>query len=419
MDEYIGDVPEAFHERFRAIVPLTDVFCRVRLNDEYAHLAREMAVSICQDRSPVRRGKPESWACGIIYSLAQVNFTTDPESDPHVTAEDIAAGFGVSQSTMLAKAKVIREALGLMPMHPNWCLEDMLHDNPLVWLHEIDGFIVDLREMSRKVQVAALEQGLIPYIHADREPRDTTASAGLADDEANIIARIGPETKSAPRASKSAVRDNATLALFPAIPLGTEPVVARSESAARDNGLFELKVTLKGVRPPIWRRLVVPLTTRLDDLHFVLQRVMGWYDGHLHQFMGSDGTRYGRYDEEWDTDPDVRDEQQYRLADLVCDKGDRFIYEYDFGDGWEHLVQLVKIVPPTEAVSHPLCLKGRRRCPPEDCGGPWGYMNLLSVLDDPKHPEHEELLEWAGGKIDPDEFDLDLINELLSQTKLA
>ena len=419
MDEYIDDVPEAFHQRFRAIVPLADEFCRARLNAEYADLAREMAVAICQEGSPVLRGKPESWACGIIYSLAQVNFVTNPQSDPHATAADIASGFGISQSTMLAKARVIREGLGLMPMHPDWCVEELLHDNPLVWLHKVDGVVVDLRTLTREVQVSAFEQGLIPYIHADREPPDTSAAAGTDTGEANIIARIGPNADAAPRTSKPVVKDDKTLSLLPAAPMVTEPVVGRPKSRVRDDVVFELKVTLKSVRPPIWRRFAVPADIRLDDLHHLLQRVMGWHDCHLHEFVMKDGTRYGMSDVDWNVDSDVRDEGRFRLADLVNDKRDRFVYEYDFGDSWEHLVELVKILPPDEGVSYPLCLKGRRRCPPEDCGGAWGYMNLLAVLADPKHPEHVDLLDWAGGKIDPDEFDLDGINDLLSQVELA
>ncbi|MCH7872344.1 MAG: plasmid pRiA4b ORF-3 family protein [Planctomycetes bacterium] len=198
-----------------------------------------------------------------------------------------------------------------------------------------------------------------------------------------------------------------------------EPTVGRTRRKGRADVVFELKVTLKNIRPPIWRRFVVPPDIRLSDLHHVLQCVIGWYDGHLHQFVAKSETRYGRCDEDWDVDLDVLDERRYRLADLVVGKGDRFVYEYDFGDGWEHLVELVKIMPMVEGVSYPICLKGRRRCPPEDCGGPWGYMNLLSVLDDPKHPEHAELVDWAGDAIDPEAFDIGGVNDLLSEIQLV
>lgn len=163
-----NQVPEAYRERFDTIVERTDAFCDEHLNDEYKHLAREMAASICQSGSPVRQGKPAGWAAGVIYALGWVNFLTDPSQDPHMKSEEIAAGIGVSPATMQAKAKVIREGLDLMAFDPEWSLPSRMDDNPLVWMLEVNGMLIDIRMAPREAQVVAYEKGLIPYIPADR-----------------------------------------------------------------------------------------------------------------------------------------------------------------------------------------------------------------------------------------------------------
>ncbi|MCC5830771.1 MAG: tetratricopeptide repeat protein [Phycisphaeraceae bacterium] len=164
-----GEVPEAYRDRFDAIAERTDAFCDRHLNDEYKQLAREMATSICQKGSPVLKGKPEGWAAGVIHALGQVNFLTDPSQAPHMKSEEIAKSIGVSPATMQAKAKIIREGLELMPFHPDWSLPSRLDDNPLVWMLVVDGMVVDIRTAPREAQVAAYEEGLIPYIPADRD----------------------------------------------------------------------------------------------------------------------------------------------------------------------------------------------------------------------------------------------------------
>jgi hypothetical protein len=127
-----------------------------------------MAAAVCQRSSPVLKGKPDGWAAGIVYALGRVNFLDDPSRTPHMKSTEIAEGFRVSMATMQAKAKVIREGLGLMPLHPDWCLPSLVDDNPMIWMLSVNGFIMDIREAPRKVQVEAYEKGLIPYIPADR-----------------------------------------------------------------------------------------------------------------------------------------------------------------------------------------------------------------------------------------------------------
>jgi hypothetical protein len=169
---------------------------------------------------------------------------------------------------------------------------------------------------------------------------------------------------------------------------------------------LQLKVTLRDVRPPIWRRLLVPGDTTLAKLHVILQMAMGWEDYHLHCFrIGK--LRYGPADYE-DVTADEIDESTVTLAEAFGEarKG---IYDYDFGDSWEHEIVLEKTTL-TEPQNFAVCLTGKRACPPEDCGGVWGYANLLEAIADPSHEEHEEYLEWAGEDFDPEEFELDVVN---------
>lgn len=162
-------VPDDYRERFAELVALTDAFCDAHLDQEYKEFCQDMAVDVCQEGSPVRSGKPEGWAAGIVYALGRVNFLDDPGQTPHMKSGEIAQGFGVSVTTMQAKAKVIREGLDLMPFHPHWTLPRLMDRNPLAWMFEVNGMIVDIRAAPRDVQVKAYEAGLIPYVPADRQ----------------------------------------------------------------------------------------------------------------------------------------------------------------------------------------------------------------------------------------------------------
>jgi Plasmid pRiA4b ORF-3-like protein len=178
--------------------------------------------------------------------------------------------------------------------------------------------------------------------------------------------------------------------------------------------VYQIKVTLKGSKPPIWRRMQVTSETTLAQLHGILQRVMGWESYHLYQFVVG-GMEYGdpRMLEEMESE----DARRVSLATLVRGERDTFLYEYDFGDRWDHELLIEKVLPLEEGKRYPVCLMGKRACPPEDCGGVWGYAGFLEAIQDPKHPEHEEMLEWVGGAFDPDAFDLDEVNTALRRLK--
>lgn len=172
--------------------------------------------------------------------------------------------------------------------------------------------------------------------------------------------------------------------------------------------VFQLQITLQEVEAPVWRRVLVPSDARLGELHRILNEVMGWTDSHLHQFKIARQT-YG--DPELDEDGHGRfeDEREVRLDELVGVK-DRFIYEYDFGDGWSHEVVVEKKLPYDERFTYPVCIGGARACPPEDCGGPPGYAHLLEVL---LNDDDDELVAWVGGFFDPDGFDVNRTNQAL------
>lgn len=180
--------------------------------------------------------------------------------------------------------------------------------------------------------------------------------------------------------------------------------------------VYRIKVTLKRIRPPIWRRLLVPSDLTLARLHDVIQIAMGWRNVHLHEFtaggrvIGEPGPGLGG-----PLGPPAPREETVTLGELLRKEKDKIGYEYDFGDSWEHEIRLEKILPPDPDLRHPVCLKGRRACPPEDCGGPWGYADLLEALADPEHPEHETLTEWLPAGWDPERFDLEEINEKLKE----
>jgi hypothetical protein len=177
---------------------------------------------------------------------------------------------------------------------------------------------------------------------------------------------------------------------------------------------YQIKVTLRGTHPAIWRRILIPSNTTLLNLHDILQIMMGWEDAHLHMFK-IPGLVYGDPMNDVYSDISTALEAHYKLNQLIHSTGQRFSYEYDFGDSWEHELVVEKILLGQEHLRTPICLKGKRACPPEDVGGVWGYENFLKAIHDPKHEELEDFLNWIGGEFDPEAFDLDEVNDRLQR----
>jgi len=181
---------------------------------------------------------------------------------------------------------------------------------------------------------------------------------------------------------------------------------------SKQNSIYQLKIALKGVAPPIWRRLQVPGDTTLYKLSNILLGIMSWSGGHLHSFI-IDGKYYGTPDPEFETFHDTIEEKKVKLKDIIKYEKKKFVFDYDFGDGWSREVVVERILPREKGRHYPVCLKGKRACPPEDCGGPYGYRGFLDAISDPDHPEHKSMDEWIGVSFDPEEFDLEAINESL------
>lgn len=180
---------------------------------------------------------------------------------------------------------------------------------------------------------------------------------------------------------------------------------------------YQLEISLLYSDPHIWRRIQVPGSMTLDRLHDVIQFCMGWTDTHLHQFLiGNNLYGPSDLDDDW-SEIKALDESNFSLCDLEVDMQKRCMYEYDFGDSWQHEITIEKVIAADEKPpKYPVLLAGERACPPEDVGGPPGYDHFLAAINDPKNEEFQEMLEWYGSNdFDPDFFEMDEINKILKK----
>jgi hypothetical protein len=353
-------------EVLKQVLTMTDAFCQARLNEEYATLCRKLAEKLAAKRpSPLLLGEPRTWACGIIRTIGWVNFLDDHTQTPHLKLPAIDQALGVAESTGQGKAKAIRRMLKIHQFDHRWTFPSRWESNPLIWtLQGANGFMIDIRQQPVAMQRAAFKQGLIPYVPADR--------------------------------AAAAVQERIAV------------------SASRR--LFQFKITLGGVTPPIWRRIQV-FDDPLDKLHGHIQAAMGWTNSHLHHFFIR-GRRCG--------DPELLDDdvEQFSGVDstrtlmselLPADQAPiSFEYHYDFGDSWVHEVQFEGSPMPQPEVAYPQCLEGERACPPEDVGGIGGYAEYLAALADPSHERHREMLDWSG-PFNPNAFNPRLATHVMQE----
>jgi len=187
----------------------------------------------------------------------------------------------------------------------------------------------------------------------------------------------------------------------------------------KKESIYQIKIKLLNFKPWIWRRVLIPGVANLRDLHRIIQATMPWEGGHLHQFVIGE-ERYGPSMAEmgggWGEE--ALDEKKFTLDKLALQPKHSFRYEYDFGDDWAHELKVEKIIAPDLGQSYPICLAGENAAPPDDCGGAWGYAELLEILADPKHPEHKNRKEWLGKKFDPTKFEVNAINQNLGRLSL-
>jgi hypothetical protein len=181
--------------------------------------------------------------------------------------------------------------------------------------------------------------------------------------------------------------------------------------------VYQLHISLRDLKPAIWRRVLVPGSVTFERLHRIIQFVMGWEDCHMHEFTVGK-TRYGVPDKQFPDMAPVASEKRATLAAALASSVKSFSYLYDFGDGWEHALKVEKILVADPAQRYPVCLAGANACPPDDIGGPPGYANFVQAISDSAHPDHEEMLEWCGESFDPYAFDPEAVNANLKQLKL-
>lgn len=186
---------------------------------------------------------------------------------------------------------------------------------------------------------------------------------------------------------------------------------------AQPQRVYQLRIELQYIEPSVWRTILVPETLTLSRLDRVVQVSMGWTNSHLHAWRIG-GQRYGVPDPEWQAPGQVLDERQFTVGALLGERIDEFVYDYDFGDGWEHRVVVEKrLAADLERNTWPMCIAGANACPPEDVGGPPGYMDFVQAMCDPMHELHLEKWRWYGGPFDPTGFDANAVNTALRSLK--
>ena len=181
------------------------------------------------------------------------------------------------------------------------------------------------------------------------------------------------------------------------------------------DNIIQVKISLRGTKPLIWRRILVEKTSTFEALHEVIQIAMGWTNSHLHEFT-ADGVRIGQPLDEFDMDYGEKliDEATVTLESVLTDSTQTVDYTYDFGDSWEHTLVVEKWLPVDAAIRYPICTGGKLNCPPEDCGGIPGFYEMLRIVNDKGHSERQEMLEWLGGAYDAKAFNLQEVNQQLT-----
>jgi hypothetical protein len=312
------DVPKAMQSKFESIVAITNDFAKTHLNDEYAQLIRYAVAALCRKRpSPLAKGRDKTWACGITHAIGMVNFLSDPSQDPHMSAKDLYAAFGVSASTGGATSKLVRDTLGMYQMDPDWCLPSKLDDNLTAWLISVNGFMIDARSAPRYIQEEAFAKGLIPYLPEDKEVLLTQVGGSDAPSSApnRKVVKHSPET---------------LYVLLVAIIDGpvTKDFIAENPEVSRT-------IEIKG-------------NNTLKDLHNSLFSAFDREEEHLYEFQiggrGPNDPNARKYRIKTPIEPaHVNDAAKAKIASLGLSEGDTFGYWFDFGDDWWHQVNVMEI----------------------------------------------------------------------------
>lgn len=322
-------VPKAMQAKYDSIVAITDAFAA-------EHLVRYAAAALARKcPSPLSKGQAKSWACGITHAIGMVNFLSDPASEPYMSAADLYAAFSVSASTGGSKSKQVRDLLGMFQLSPDWSTSDMIDRNPLAWMVEVNGLIMDIRRAPRPLQEIAYEKGLIPYL-----PEETIS--GSSEEAVSSKASKSETAKSKAqeqKAKKGKAKDqpSADALYILAVLLIGGPV---TEAFIEEN-------------PTVLRTILIKGSQTLGELHYAIFDAFDREDEHMYEFqLGGSGpndpaaTRYGLKSNDGsigDYDADLIDARTTAINDLNLSKGDVFGYWFDFGDDWWHQIEVVSI----------------------------------------------------------------------------
>ncbi len=335
------NVPKAMQEKFERIAAITDEFSQQHLNDEYAQLIRYAIAALCRKRpSPLDKGRDRTWACGITHALGMVNFLFDPSQVPHISAGDLYKAFGVSASTGQAKSKQVRDILRMSQFDPNWGLSNNVGRNPLIWLLEVDGFIMDMRSAPRELQEIALAKGLIPYIPG-------------ADGELEVEAAASEEVTT----EKTATAGSPKALYILEVNLLAGPV---TDEFIEEN-------------PVICRTIEIKGSHTLADLHDAIFEAYGREEEHLYEFQigGSrpNDPKARRYGPKLplDTSDEVSwlDAAEAALSSLGLAKDSILGYRFDFGDDWWHQINVLEVKDKAPKGKYPKVTERTGESPPQ------------------------------------------------------
>lgn len=306
-------VPKAMREKFERITAITDEFAQQHLNDEYATLIRQATAALCRKRpSPLTSGKDHSWACGISHAIGMANFLFDTSQDPHISATDLYAWFGVGNSTGQGKSKKVRDLLDIGQLDPDWCLPSKLADNPMAWLVSVNGMILDARSAPQQVQEQLVAAGLIPYVPNQNQTK--TATVELPPPAVTPIERP-PD------------------ALYVLSVMLIEGPVTEAFAEAH---------------PQVIRTIEIKGSQTLAALHQILFQAFDREDEHLYEFQvggrGPQDPNARRYGLDTAMDTDLTGEvAKTNLNDLNLVEEEIFGYWFDFGDDWWHMIEVKAI----------------------------------------------------------------------------
>ncbi|MEO0405788.1 MAG: plasmid pRiA4b ORF-3 family protein [Cyanobacteria bacterium P01_A01_bin.135] len=322
-------VPKAMQEKFDSITAITNEFAQQHLNEDYATLIRQAAAALCRKRpSPLASGRAKSWACGITHAIGMVNFLYDPSQDPHISASDLYAAFGVGASTGQGKSKQVRDTLKTHQMDSNWSIPAMIDKNPLVWMVQTSsGMIIDARSAPPEVQMRMAEAGLIPYAPGAATASGQDSSQGAKSSRQEAAKPAGRRDSDAPPRSPDALYV--------------------LDASIIDGPLTEAFLE---ENPQITRTVEIKGSQNLKALHQILFKAFDREEEHLHEFqVGGRGPRdpnARRYGISASFDGDLDgDVETTTLNSLNLAVGEVFGYWFDFGDDWWHMIEVKEIQP--------------------------------------------------------------------------